>query len=83
MNNERHDDFHLAGYGIDAVVGLNITIYRYFFLQTEIKGGFIHMPDIRTTSSKLDRANQSFFFSQWNFVLGFNIPTKKGNNKQD
>ena len=77
LNNERHDDFHLAGYGVNAVVGLNVTIYKYIFLQTEFKGGFIHMPDIRTTSSSLDRASQSFFFSQFNFVLGVNIPTRK------
>lgn len=77
LNNERHDDFHLAGYGVNTVLGLNVTIYKYFFLQTEIKGGFIHMPDIRTTSSRVDRASQSFFFSQFNFVLGVNIPTRE------
>jgi len=70
MNNERNDRFHLAGYGMSAVVGLNIEFFRSFFIQTEAKGGYIRMPDIRTTTSKADKADQRFFFGQWNFVLG-------------
>jgi len=82
LNNERHDDFHLAGYGISAVVAVNITFYEVFFIQSELKGGYINMPDIRTTMSKADRASQSFFFSQLNIVFGVNIKLgKKTENK--
>jgi len=70
MNNERYDEFHLAGYGINAVVGVNITFYKYFFIQSEFKGGFINMPDIRTTMNKSDKASQHFFFTQLNIVFG-------------
>ncbi|HQV74498.1 MAG TPA: hypothetical protein PLE78_03350 [Flavobacteriales bacterium] len=70
MNNERNDRFHLAGYGVSAVVGLQIEFFRSFFIQTEAKGGYIRMPDIRTTTSKADKADQRFFFGQWNLVLG-------------
>ena len=70
MNNDRNDRFHLAGYGVSAVVGLQIEFFRSFFIQTEAKAGYINMPDIRTTSSKADKADQRFFFGQWNWVIG-------------
>lgn len=79
MNNARYDEFHLAGYGAGAVLSLNMTFFKYFFIQSEWKGGFIHMPDIRTTMYKTDRASQAFLFSQYNVVFGanFRIPSKK------
>lgn len=70
LNNERYDQFHLSGYGLSGIVGLNLTIYQHFFLQTECKAGFINMPDIRTTRSELDRAGQKFYFTQFNWVFG-------------
>ncbi len=73
LNNERHDEFHLAGYGIGAVVGINISFFELFFIQSELKGGYIHMPDIRTTMDKADRASQSFYYSQLNIVFGVTI----------
>lgn len=83
MNNARYDEFHLAGYGISTVLALNATFFKYFFVQMEWKGGFIHMPDIRTTMHKADRASQRFFFSQYNVVFGanFRIPSKKSSEK--
>ena len=77
LNNERYDGFHLAGYGLSAVVGLNVTFYKYFFVQSEFKGGFISMPDIRTTNSKSDKSSQNFFFSQLNIVFGATLNFKK------
>ncbi len=73
LNNERYDEFHLAGYGVSTVLSANLTLFRYFFVQMEWKGGFIHMPDIRTTMSPSDRASQHFWFSQYNMVFGFNF----------
>ena len=59
---KRHDDFHVSGYGVSAKLGLNFTIYKYFFIQTELKGGYINMPDIRTTAVTNDTASQHFMF---------------------
>ncbi len=75
----RYDEFHLAGYGLGAFVGMNITFFDHFFIQSELKGGFINMPDIRTTEFSADRASQHFFFSQVNFLFGanFSIPGGK------
>lgn len=81
LNIERYDEFHLAGYGLSGVVGLNINLYRYFFIQTEFKGGFINMPDIRTTASVEDKASQHFFFTQLNVVFGATLNLKKNKSK--
>lgn len=77
MNFERNDEFHLAGYGFDLVGGFNFTFFKHFFLQTEFKGGYINMPDVRTTSSKSDKASQHFFFTQINGVFGVSYPLGK------
>lgn len=73
LNNEMYDEFHLAGYGINGVVGINISFFKFLFVQSELKGGFINMPDIRTTISESDNASQCFFFSQLNIVFGATI----------
>ena len=70
MNKEKYDEFQVTGFGFDAVVGLNISIFNRFFVQCELKGGYINMPDIRTTISELDSANHTFFFLQNNIVFG-------------
>lgn len=79
LNNARYDEFHLAGYGTGIVGAINLTLFKYFFIQSEWKGGFINMPDIRTTMHIEDGAKQHFFFSQYNIVFGcnFRIASKK------
>jgi hypothetical protein len=79
LNNARYDEFHLAGYGSSIILSFNMTYFKYFFIQTEWKGGFIHMPDIRTTMFKEDRASQFFWFSQYNIVFGANFKFKSKN----
>jgi len=73
LNKERYDEFHLAGYGIAAVSGVQIGIMEHYFAQMEVKGGFINLPDIRTTKSKSDKARQHFWFSQLNIAFGGNF----------
>ncbi|MEP7263573.1 MAG: hypothetical protein ABI772_03705 [Bacteroidota bacterium] len=80
LGNERYDEFHVAGYGFGTMAGLNVTFWNFFFIQSELKGGFINMPDIRTTSSKSDRASQHFFFLQSNIVLGITCHLWKQHN---
>jgi len=70
LSKERHDDFHISGYGVSAKVGLNFTFFKHFFLQTELKGGYINMNDIRTTALSDDTAEQHFMFLQRIIVLG-------------
>ena len=70
LNNDRWDEFHLSGYGVSGVVGLNCAIGKRFFAQSEFKSGYINMPNIRTTSNKADKASQDFLFYQLNIVFG-------------
>lgn len=70
LSMERHDDYHLSGYGFSGVAGINVLFFDHFFIQTEMKAGFINMPDIRTTFESPDRAHQQFVFLQRNLVFG-------------
>ena len=62
LGEREHDRFHVAGYGVSAKAGLNFTFFKYFFIQTELKGGYINMPDIQITFDKSDKASQHFLF---------------------
>jgi hypothetical protein len=70
LGKERHDNFHLSGWGISAGAGLNITFLKHFYIQTEYKIGYINMPDIKTSLSTADSASQSFCFFQNNILIG-------------
>ena len=70
LGKERHDDFHISGFGVSAKVGSNFTFFKHFFLQTELKGGYINMNDIRTTNDPSDRASQHFLFLQRIIAVG-------------
>ncbi|WMI65938.1 hypothetical protein RBH94_01985 [Aestuariibaculum sp. YM273] len=64
LQKERYDEFHLSGYGISATAGLNLLFFKHFFIQTDLRGGYINMPDIRTTSNTAESASQHFMFIQ-------------------
>ena len=64
LGKERHDDFHFSGYGVSAKVGLNLTFFKHYFIQGELKGGYINMNDIQTTALTNDSASQHFMFLQ-------------------
>ena len=57
--------------------GLNLTFLKRFFIQSEIKGGYINLPDIKTTALNSDGAKQKFLFSQINILLGGIIKLNK------
>ncbi|WP_338790978.1 hypothetical protein V9L05_22820 (plasmid) [Bernardetia sp. Wsw4-3y2] len=77
LGQQRHDDFHVAGYGIGGVIGARVAFFNKFFIQSEFKGGYINLPDVETTYSKSDKAEQTFFFSQLNIVFGGIINLRK------
>ncbi|WET03320.1 hypothetical protein [Flavobacterium sp. YJ01] len=70
LGKERHDDFHVSGYGVSAKAGLNITFFKHFYVQGELKGGYINMPDIKTTTSNEDKASQHFTYFQRIIAVG-------------
>jgi hypothetical protein len=70
FSKERHDDFHVSGYGTSIKAGLNVTFFKHFYIQGELKGGYINMPDIKTTYSNTDSASQHFLFFQRIIAFG-------------
>ena len=69
-NNVRNDEFHFAGYGFSGKAGFNAIFYKYFFLRTEVKAGFIDLPDVLTSKDIEDRASQNIIFAEWYFAFG-------------
>lgn len=70
MGKERYDEFHISGYGTSVKAGLNLTIFKYFTIEGVLKGGYINMPDIRTTANTSDSASQEFFFAETILAFG-------------
>jgi hypothetical protein len=70
LGKERHDDFHVSGFGTSLKAGLNVTFFKHFYIQGELKGGYINMQDIRTTQNPEDSASQDFFFFQRIIAVG-------------
>lgn len=70
LGKARYDEFHVSGFGISAKIGLNFTFLKYFFIETELKKGYIDMNNIRTTNDTSDKAEQNFFFLQRIIAFG-------------
>ena len=70
LGKDRHDDFHVSGFGTSVKAGLNVTFFKHFYVQGELKGGYINMQDIKTTTSNEDSASQDFFFFQRIIAFG-------------
>ena len=68
---KHRDDFNLAGYGFNGKTGFKFSVGKFFYLQSEIKGGFINMPNIRISNNKNEGADQYFWFTQFNYLVGF------------
>ncbi|MGB1247810.1 MAG: hypothetical protein ACPG4Z_02925 [Chitinophagales bacterium] len=74
LNQGERDKYHLSGYGLGLKAAANLTFFNYFFIQSEAKGGFIHLPDVKTTPNGSDKASQKFFYFQHNFLIGAVFP---------
>ncbi|MXN90652.1 hypothetical protein GR160_05390 [Flavobacterium sp. Sd200] len=70
LGKERHDNFHISGFGISAEAGINITFLKHYFIHTALKTGYIDMNDIRTTYNGADRASQHFTYFQRMISVG-------------
>jgi hypothetical protein len=70
LGKERYDEFNVAGYGTSIKAGLNFTIFKYFTIEGVLKGGYINMPNVRTTASSSDSASHYFFFGETIIAFG-------------
>jgi hypothetical protein len=75
--------YHVAGYGVSVKAGMNLNLFRNFFLQAELKGGFINLPDVRITHLASEQAKQQFYFIQGNIVVGFIVQLHHPKEKKE
>lgn len=67
---ELSDDYHVSGYGSALKAGLWLTFFEHTVIAAELGGGYINMPDVRTSGNKADRASQQFWFTQGSVLVG-------------
>jgi hypothetical protein len=74
LGKERYDDFHVSGYGTSLKAGLNLTFFKHFYIQGELKGGYINMQDIALPKvSKTVLHKISSFPENYRFGVKFKI----------
>ncbi len=67
----KNNHFKVAGYGISIKTGLRFDFSKRFFLQSDLKAGFTHLPAIKTTGRETDYAKQSIWFAEYYGALGY------------
>lgn len=77
FGSDNYDAFHFSGTGFAGLGGLRLRFWKHLFIQSELKGGYINMPTIRTSINELAGADQSFFFLQLNAVAGARFELKR------
>ncbi len=77
---DRYDDFAVSGYGLSAKVGLNLTFWDCFFIQSDYKVGYINMSDIKISESSADSASQDFTFFEATIMFGVRFQLVKTDN---
>lgn len=75
MGNERDGPFRVAGYVFTVAGALRYDIYRYFFIEGSMKGGFAHYTHDKIYGEGI--AKQHFFSQQFILCAGINIPLSK------
>lgn len=80
LGGERYDQFNLAGYGVNTVVGLNLTFFKRFFIESQAKAGFVDLPNVRTTPNKADKASHQFWYLQSNVLFGWRFQLRQNSH---
>ena len=70
LGRQRNDEFKVAGYGVSAKGGANITFLKHFFVQYEAKVGYIDIIKTPITNNKNEYASHHFTFLESVLVLG-------------
>lgn len=69
--------FHLSGVSMHAIAGLRIDIWKYFFIASEAKGGYITLPDVLIHNNRTDLANHHFGYVQYQITAGLSYQISK------
>ncbi len=70
MMRQGRNVYHNAGFGVNGKAGINILLFNHITISSEVKAGYINMPNIHATEIKKDLANQQFGFLQANILMG-------------
>ena len=74
LNSDEDNRFHLAGGGPSAKVGARFTAWKYFYIESAFKTGYLFLPNIIVNSAGSAKAHQHFGWLEFYGALGFNIP---------
>ena len=80
LDYERNDEFHVAGFGVNSKIGLQLTFFKHLVIKFENKYGYINMPDINLHKKGINgTAKQAFFFTALDGMIGgtFSLNGKK------
>ncbi len=69
LNFKHYSDYKWTGIGTNAIVGLRVSFFDKFFIQTEANGGFISQIN-PMVNRQGDHVKHHFFFAQANFLIG-------------
>lgn len=76
FNTWHRDEFALSGWGINAGAGVRFFVYKRFYIQALVKGGFIHLWNVNTLGDG-HRAQQHFTFLTEIGTFGFSFRLTK------
>lgn len=62
--------FNIAGFGVGAQAGASFTFLRHFFVRSTLRAGWIDLPNVLTTGSNDEHAQQHFTYVQHAVMLG-------------
>jgi hypothetical protein len=68
----RNHYWNIAGWGTSAKIGLQVNFLKWFFLESDLKYGFVQMLNVHTSNYYgIDKAKQNVVFLENNWLLGF------------
>lgn len=70
LGRERNDEFKVAGFGVSAKGGVNVTVFKHFFVQYETKVGYINILKTPVSNKPNEYAKHDFTFLESVFVVG-------------
>lgn len=70
LGRERNDEFKVAGFGVSVKGGVNVTLFKHFFVQYETKIGYINVLKTPITTNKNEYAKHDFTFLESVLVVG-------------
>jgi len=70
---DRNNNYHITGYGTGLKLGSRLNFLKHFFIQPEIKGGWINMPEVHATLDDREHVSQNFIYSQYTLLFGGNF----------